>query len=1095
MNKISVDDNGITLVAAFGLPPLSHEDDPARGAQAALMIREELNALQVRSAIGVTTGRIFCGAIGNQQRREYTIIGNTVNLSARLMTAAGRQAELVQAVRIPILADRSTYESARNVVEFDVLPPQQVKGRAELVEVFHPASHHKSYIRAETELIGRQAEKSLLATALQELQRGKLQQTLVLRGEAGIGKSRLTQDLLRQAGSLGVNALRGAGDAIDKNTAYHAWRPVFAKVFGIDEILDQPQLLEAHRQSIRDKVIAKLQAVDPDLARYAPLVSVVLPTDIPENELTAAMAGETRGGNLRELLVRLLNDEAARSPLLIVMEDLHWFDSSSWTLLLDAHHRVKPALLVLNTRPLAEPVLREYSQLTESAEVQVIPLEALPLSDVEALVCQRLGVRSVPSEIGKLIREKSEGHPFFAEELAYALRDAGIIQIEGQECRLSSRFANIEEISLPGSLEAAITSRIDGLNPSQQLTLKVASVIGRIFAFRILSAIYPVEIDRPALGDHMDALTRLSLTMIESEEPDLEYIFKHALTQEVAYNLMLFSQRRLLHRTLARWLERSVGKDISAYYALLAYHWGHAAGLQEAHGDREIASKALHYLEKAGDQALNNFANTEAIHFFRDALSLSEQAQVKTFRRAQWYRKLGQAHLGLGRLEEARTNLLQALKLLGRPVPRSGPGMIAGLLGQLVRQSAHRLWPGRLRGRIVDPQQEAIRLEIIQIHLQLATALFLIAEPDPLPLFHSVIANLNVAESIRETPVLGCVYSQMGSVCGFIPARSQYRHYRARADELLERFDHPGYYVVAQLSLAAYESGQGTWKELEPRLEKVIAYCEELGDNRQVGEALAYLASNAEISGDVRLLKGYNWRLGDSARRRENPVQILWSKQLACSVAASLGQADESVRIAREALAAMEKTWVGEATDIITRSALYHALWQKGEHREAWAGTKQLLDKLSKSSVVDYSIYLSYSHLMQVVFDALGRIRTEQSAVPAAEVERYAKLSINILKKYCAIFNIGEPAYHRLRGDLAWHAHHPEPAYKSWRAAADIAHAFPMFLEEGRAHFALALHLPADNPERAQRLEQARAAFTAGGFENWVVKVQTLNGK
>jgi tetratricopeptide (TPR) repeat protein len=1089
LNKISVDDKGITVVAAFGLPPLSHEDDPARGVQTALMIRDELNALDVRSAIGVTTGRIFCGAIGNHQRREYTIIGNTVNLSARLMSLAGAQAGLVEAFQIPILCDRPTYDSARSVIGFESLAPLQVKGRSDPVEVFHPVSQHKSFLRAKAELIGRQEEKSLLAAALQELQRGRARQSIAIRGEAGIGKSRLTEEAARQAETLQLNVLKGAGDAIDKSTPYHAWRPVFAKVFGIERLLEQAPLLDEHRQGIRESVLRKLEQVDPDLLRHAPLVSVVLPIDIPENEFTSAMTGETRGGNIREVLVRLLNHEAARSPLVVVMEDLHWFDSSSWTLLLDAQHKVRPVLMVLNTRPLPEPVVPEYLQLTERADTRVIDLEALPLDDVEAIVCQRLGVLSAPPEIGRLIREKTEGHPFFAEELAYALRDTGIIQIEGQTCRLSSRFTNIDEISLPDSLQAAITSRIDSLNPSQQLTLKVASVIGRIFAFRLLKEIYPVESDRPALSGHMDALTTLNLTVVESDEPDLEYIFKHAVTQEVAYNLMLFSQRRQLHQTVATWIEENFKQDISQNYTLLAYHWRQAAGTQEVSSDKGTVAKALQYLDKAGDQSLNTFANREAIHFFRDTLALSSQVQVDPFRRAQWHRKLGQAHLGLGKLEEAKTNFLKALELLGQRVPGSAAGMLGGLLVQLARQTGHRLWPGIFRGRIVDPSQEAVRLEIVQIHLQLATALFLIADADPLPLFYSVIANLNIAESVRETPGLGYVYAQMGAICGFIPAPAQYRHYSAQADRLMKKFDHNVYYVGAQISLAAYESGIGMWEDLKPRLEKVIVLCDELGDNRQAGEALAYLGANAEIAGNASMLNEYNRRLWESAQRRENPVQILWSKQLACSIAASLGRPDESMRIANEALSMMEKTWVGEATDIIVRSALCHAEWQQGRHAAAWSSAKQLLDKLAKSSIVDYSIYLAYSHLLQVVLYALEQTREAgPSKIEPDEVERYAGLLIRIHKKYCAIFKIGEPAYALARGHLAWHQHRPESAYKHWRAAAEKAADLGMVLEAGKAQLALGLHLPQDHPDRGGHLARARAVFTNGGFENWAAR-------
>src|ERR671925_2339451 len=211
------------------------------------------------------------------------------------------------------------------------------------------------------------------------------------------------------------------------------------------------------------------------------------------------MSGEIRGGNVREVLTRLLSFEAGQVPLLIVMEDLHWFDSASWSLLVDVQQKVRPLFLALNTRPLTDPIPPEFKQLLDTQGARLVKLEAMMLDDVEALVCQRLGVKSVPLTIGKLVREKSEGHPFFAEELAYALRDSGTLVIENQECQVYSRFMNFEDITLPDTLQAAITNRIDSLDPSQQLTLKVASVIGRIFALRVLQAIHPIESDRPSL--------------------------------------------------------------------------------------------------------------------------------------------------------------------------------------------------------------------------------------------------------------------------------------------------------------------------------------------------------------------------------------------------------------------------------------------------------------------------------------------------------------------------------------------------------------------------------------------------------------------
>ncbi len=554
LNKISQDDKGVMIDAAFGLPPLAHGDDPVRGVQSAMMIRNELQARGLKGSIGLTTGRVFCGLVGTDRRREYTFLGNSVNLAGRLMSLALQQENMIARDGIAVLCDRSTYEAAKNRAEFEALPPQRVKGRNELVDLFYPLREKKA-VRSKTDLIGRKEEKALLVNAIQELQRGTQFQAIILHGEAGIGKSRLMDELARQAEASQVQFFSGAGDTVEKNNPYFAWRSVFNQLFEIEEFTNKSKLTDDDRSTILDMVLEKLRAVDPEILRYAPLLNVVLPISIPENEFTSAMTGEVRGGNIRDLLVLLLQEEAKQAGILITLEDLHWLDSASWTLLGDVYQKVRPLLLAVNTRPLSRPVQPQFKELAEHAETRFIKLDMLSLEDVEQLVCQRLGVRSVPSEVGRLIRSKSEGHPFFAEELAYALRDSKVLIIDGDQSRLAPGIKDLDSVTLPDNLEAAITSRIDGLTPSQQLTLKVASVIGRIFAFRVLQAIHPIEADKLELNQYLDTLTRLSLTLIESETPDLAYLFKHAMTQEVAYNLMLYSQRRQLHQAVAEWIE------------------------------------------------------------------------------------------------------------------------------------------------------------------------------------------------------------------------------------------------------------------------------------------------------------------------------------------------------------------------------------------------------------------------------------------------------------------------------------------------------------------------------------------------------------
>ena len=1084
INKINVDDKGITLVAALGLPPFAHMDDPARGIQAALLVRDELNNIGVRSFIGVTTGRLFCGAIGNSRRREYTLLGNVVNLSARLMTASSKLTALIEKRKIPILCDRPTYESAKDIIEFETLPAQHVKGRTEAIDVFHPVTQRKSLIRQETELIGRQEEKSILANALQELQRGAPSQTVIILGEAGIGKSRLTDEAIRQANSLGVQTLTGGGDSVEKNTPYFAWRRVFDHIFNIHEIVELPTLTDEDRQEIRQRVAARLEAVDPEFGRYAPLMSVLLPTEIPDNDFTAPMTGEIRGGNIRELLTQLLTHEVQKAPTMILLEDLHWLDSASWTLLVEVQQKVTPLLLTLNTRPLPESA-KEFGQLIGHEKSRLIKLDALPLADVDALVCQRLGVKSIPSEIAQLVREKSEGHPFFAEELSFALRDSGILQIENQEARLSSRFTSLEQVTLPDNLQAAITSRIDNLSPSQQLTLKVASVIGRIFAFRILQAIYPIDGEKPSLGSHMDMLTRLSLTVVESEEPDLEYIFKHALTQEVAYNLMLFSQRRQLHHTVAEWLENTFEEDLPSYYHLLAYHWTQATSQHEGSRDPQTLTKSILYLEKAGDQALNAFANSEAIQFFESAIRISEQLEPDRLRSAQWRRKIGKAYLGLGKLDKAQQEYFKALDLLGVKFPVSMLAQIGGVLGQFFRQIGHRLLPNLFRHQKMSQLKRDIRFEAVQTYLDLATVLFLLADPNPLPIFYSVIKNLNLAETLEDTAELGHVYAQVSAIAGFIPLRSQAKHYARLWDEMNAKFNNDQIYVSATNALAAYESGMGMWAELEPRLERVFKICTDIGDHRQGGDAIGYLVGNILLQGRYRDAQRYQARQVEHSARRHNPVLKIWIAEWMAYLLIEQGKYEQTIPILEDALKIMAKEPVGDVAEYIINGMLAEIKYIQGDP-QGLKTAQALIEKLSKSSIVDYSIYPGLRSIGETIFHALQ----DPNQPDKAGITKSAHQVIKVLKGYSAIFEIGVPILNRCTGYLAWQEGKQKNAFAAWQKGLEKARDLKMYFEQAQLEYEIGLHEPLNDPEREAHWKAALEMFKTIGLENRANQIQ-----
>ncbi len=669
INELSVDDQGVTLLAALGLPPLAHEDDAVRAVQAALSMQSIVTAMGLRSSIGITTGQIFCGLVGNDRRREYAIIGDIVNLSARLMQSAPGD----------IRCDAATMLAAQARLKFETLPPIAVKGKTDPVAIYRPLGELTPSDRTATaithppvqiETVGRAKERSVLYQRLDTLVHDGLGGVVVIEGEPGIGKSRLVADALKRAQSLAVPGLIVTGDAIETATPYYAWRSVFSQLFGLESLGDSP----ARRQ----RVLLRLQA-DPNLLRLAPLLNAVLPLDFLDNEFTEQLTGQSRADNTRRLLLSLLiklPDQPARpsrTPQLLVLEDAHWLDSASWAFA-ELVSREMPSLLsVISMRPIDEASIPEYRALRQTPGTQVLQLGPLAADDSMELVCRRLGVAVLPPEVRTLILDRAEGHPFYSEELAYALRDAGLILIADGRCSIAPDAGDLRALNLPDTVQGVIISRIDRLTPPQQLTLKVASVIGRVFAYRLLRDVHPIEDDRAQLVQYLTKLEQLDITLIETPEPDLAYIFKHAITQDVAYNLMLFAQRRQLHQAVAEWYERAPLDDRSSYNQLLAHHWLMAGQIE----------KAVDYLTRAAKQAARVGANAEAKALYQQALDNLRQLAQTPDRQRQFI----DLAIGLGRVgaylpsESILENLRLALEAAETLQEETALARVQGSLG------------------------------------------------------------------------------------------------------------------------------------------------------------------------------------------------------------------------------------------------------------------------------------------------------------------------------------------------------------------------------------------------------------------------------
>jgi class 3 adenylate cyclase/tetratricopeptide (TPR) repeat protein len=1036
LNKLSVDDKGPTLLVAFGLPPLAHEDDPARAVQAAVATQEALRAAGFACSIGVATGRAFCGVVGTESRREYTMIGDVVNRAARLM----------QLARDDVLCDAPTRQAAEARIGFEALPAVKVKGRVEPIEVSRPRGGALAERRT-YEMVGRATERSLLAERLRAVGAGR-GGVVLIEGEAGIGKSRLVLDLLGQAEAHGVRAIVGSADAVESATPYLAWRAIVEKVL---ELPAAPELRPAH-------VLERLRA-RPDLERLAPLLNEVLPLGLPGSEVTEQMEGQVRADNTRALLVGLLDLAASRGPMVVVLEDAHWLDSSSWALAWRVCQRVPDLLLVLVTRPLGELAPTEHGRLQGAPGAQSLRLGALPSDDSLALVRQRLGVGSVPSSVADLIGARAGGNPFFTEELISALRDAGAIVVENGECRIAPG-ADLDALSLPETVEGVVMSRIDRLAPSPQLALKVGSVVGHVFGYWIVRDIHPIPSDIPELPEHLATLQQRDLTAVEAPEPDPSWSFRHAITRDVAYNLMLFAQRRDLHRAAGEWYERTHRDELARFYPLLAHHWGRA----------EVVPKAIEYQALSGEQALSTGAYREAALFLAEALSLDKAARAARpgpkdrLRRARCERQLGEAHLGLGNTAEGRIHLMAALEVLGAPAPASRPRIAAGMAHQVPVQVLSRLLPRRFVGKGKERAEEL--LEAARAYIRLVEV-YWFANDTP-SLVHAGLRALNLAERAGPSAELARAYAIMCLSAGSIPIHGLARAYARRATQTARAVNQLWPIGYTRFITSVYAIGTGEWEEIREALDEAAEILERLGDRRLLGDTRTVQAMSGLYRGDFGFAGGMFRDVHAAGVRNENVQHQVWGLIGMAECRLRGGRSEQAAESLEEALALLEQN-PDRAEQLRAHGLLAVARLRGGNRggaRESAAAAAILIRQFFSPTA--HYLLEGYAGVAEVWLSLWG------SGDGSAEVRRAARTACAALRKFARVFPIGKPRALLWTGLYEWQSGRPARARADWEKSLAAAQRLDMLFEQALAHSELGRHAVDSDREAARHLARAR---------------------
>ena len=645
--QVTIGDKGSYLYAAFGAP-IAHSDDAARAVSAAAALRSppvELDFIRTVQ-IGLSQGRMRTGSYGGTTRHTYGVLGDEVNLAARLMQFA-----------LPgqVIAGERVAGATGEAFAWEPLGAIQVKGRTGPINIFalagvrsRPAIHlqEPSYVLP---MVGRRTEVALIEDKLELVLQGQGQIVAIV-AEAGMGKSRLVSEIIRRASERGLEGFGGECQSFGTNAPYLVWQPIWRGLFGLEvgaPVDDQVRILEA--------VLTRL---DPTFVPRLPLLGALLNLPISDNDLTRAFDAKLRKESLEALLVDFLKARARSPgnssllPILLVLEDCHWLDPLSHDLLEMVGRVVAnlPVLVLLAYRPpegspSRVPPLGALPHFTEIRLSDFTPEEAMHL--IRLKLAQLSGLAEEPAaSLVERLTERAGGNPFYLEELLNYLRDRGLDPRDTH---------SHERLDWPDSLHSLILSRMDQLGESQKITLKVASIIGRLFRMDWLWGVYP-GLGHPAqVKADLEALSRLDLTPLDMPEPVVQYLFKHIVTQEVAYESQPYAARAEMHGRLGRFLEGAYAEALEQYIDLLALHYGRSSNFD----------KQREYFRRAGDAAQAAYANAAAMDYYRrllrpelaGALPASEQIEITL--------KLGQVLQLVGLWDEAETQYQRAFENAG----------------------------------------------------------------------------------------------------------------------------------------------------------------------------------------------------------------------------------------------------------------------------------------------------------------------------------------------------------------------------------------------------------------------------------------------
>lgn len=696
---------GDCVMALFGLPT-AIENAPGKALNAAIEIRNQFKnfsneqSLQIPLDvhIGINSGTVIAGAVGGREKREYTVMGDAVNVASRLKDIAEKG---------QILIGPWTYRGVRSDFKFRELKPIALKGKEKTLPVFELLSEKEKIHRTtstsermiQSAMVGRDVQFHTLVDLVTGLDNAKGSIVNII-GEAGIGKSRLMAEL-KASDTIGqIKLLQGRAISMGRNLSFHPLIDMLKGWAGIEENDGETEAFQKLEAAVKTAHPENLdQAIE-----IIPFVATLMGM-----KLAGAYAERVKGIEgeaLEKLILKNFRDLTAKiseqKPLIICIEDLHWADTSSIELLSALFHlaRSHPILFINVFRPNYEETGDRITQtIRENFKDSYTEILLQPLDEKESdrLIANLLNVRGLPHALREQIVNRAGGNPFFIEEVMRSLIDEGAVEPRAGGFEVTEK---INDVVIPSTINEVLMARIDRLDESKRSLIKVASVIGRSFFHKILTSVAgPID----DIDLHLSYLKDIQLLRERTRLQELEFLFKHALAQEAAYESILLQKRKELHLHVAQAIESVFPERLHDFYGMLAFHYIQG----------ESFDKAEEYMRRAGEEAMKSSASSEALNYFTLAMALykrkhGEKLDPATV--AMFEKNIGLALHQKGMNKEAIEYISRALDFYWKKRPKNDISLVIKFIFAFIKLLKYLYFPSRQRAVATNTDNEFIYL-------------------------------------------------------------------------------------------------------------------------------------------------------------------------------------------------------------------------------------------------------------------------------------------------------------------------------------------------------------------------------------------------